>query len=281
MTTQVPLKQAHEAWLKSLVIADKYQGRWATHDFFAENTKSWTHFTAFDSEGTARIWRFTSKPDTEAIRISGSVDIGTIIDVIGRHSGGNDKTNDDVRTSSFCRNIGAMLGTAASTGGDKNVLRIINSAEYLCGLDIGTLADHGISAHPALCRMISLFETEYVLVSTPGNAARSLADLATVKYPNPFKGLIQENGMVTGYEGKLTITSAGWLTAGDREEVVPEKLATAGTMPGDEVQQILNFAVKACAAANNQPGIVQEKEIPTPQAVTNAMTKYVGEVAWS
>lgn len=111
-----------------------------------------------------------------------------IVRIVGAHSGGNDKSNFDVKTLSFGRNPAALFGVAASAGGDKHVLNIIDKAEYLYGIDINSLEAKGLTAHAATARMISLFESEYVIINTPGFPSISLDELATVKYKNPFKG---------------------------------------------------------------------------------------------
>ena len=134
------------------------------------------------------LWRFTSTPSTEFVQITEGTTYEEIVRVIAAHSGGNDKSNPNVKTLSFGRNLGALIGVAASPGGDKHVTNIVDKAEYLFGIDIGSLASKNITAHPAGGRAISLFETEYVLVRKPGLPPISLDALATVKYRNPFKG---------------------------------------------------------------------------------------------
>ena len=154
-----------------------------SHDM-ALNDEMFKHFNHFDDN---MIWRFSSTPTAENVFVAAGTPYSEVLRVIAAHSGGNDKSNPNVKTLSFGRNIGALMGTALSEGGDKHVTNIIDKAEYLVGIDITSLPILGISAHPARARAISLFETEYVLVNSPGNPPRSLVDLATKIYRNPFK----------------------------------------------------------------------------------------------
>ncbi len=64
----------------------------------------------------------------------------------------------------------------------------MDKAAYLYGIEIGPLASSGITAHPAVGRAISLYESEYVLIGTPRAPKLSLAALATIRLKNPFKG---------------------------------------------------------------------------------------------
>lgn len=274
------LKEAHQTWLYQVGIkmrASEYGEEWSTHRAFCTTAKKygWWHYSQFDIHHSAEmIWRFTSKPTTEFICIRDKIPIDTIIKVIGKHSGGNDKSNADVMTSSFCRNIGALLGTAASSGGDKNVLKIINQAEYLCGIDIKSLADRGISAHPALHRHISLFETEYVLVSTPGNAAISIGELATVMYPNPFKGLINEDGEVPTHNIDLFMKGPGF--SDPLPAVDPDDIKTTIQADGEWVKQVLNTGATLSQWASDQSFSVQGKDGQLNlQAKKAAMSRYL------
>ncbi|MCX4096687.1 hypothetical protein [Nocardia sp. alder85J] len=169
-----PQATAHLEWLmtyQSLLKADTdLAAQWSPHRKWSAyvDDRKLDHFVAFDGEpGHQYIWRFTSLPSKESVSIAADTGLSRIIKVIGEHSGGNMKTDEQVRTSSFCRNIGALFGIAASTGGDKKVLNIVNRTPYLCRIDLATLPAKGVTAAPALYRAISLFETEYVLVPTP------------------------------------------------------------------------------------------------------------------
>ena len=216
------------------------------------------------------VWRFTSTP-SESIWISPGVSYEEIIEVSARHSGGNDKSNPHVKTLSFGRNIGALMGTAASKGGDKQVTNIIDKAEYLFGIDIGSLAAKGVSAHPATSRAISLFETEYILVSTPGNPPLSLDELATVKYANPFKGT---------QAGLLKKVNAGGLP---QYQAAVDKMGTIAPGATEGVQQmskaqidaILVQAQAATTAANAFSGMVRDKEDVSQQEIAAAIPKYI------
>ena len=102
------------------------------------------------SEASPLYWRFTTTPSQEFVRISADTDAEQVLRVVAAHSGGNDKSNTAVKTLSFARNIGALIGTALSTGGDKHVLNIMDKAAYLYGIEISSLAGKGITAHPAV-----------------------------------------------------------------------------------------------------------------------------------
>ncbi|HEY1698538.1 MAG TPA: hypothetical protein VGG75_02310 [Trebonia sp.] len=289
MTTPVApgvLAKAHEVWLNETVdnlakienpiLRRELEGQW----WLPENFRKWStqfapHYNDFDRPlGQQLIWRFTSRPVTESIEVKSGTSIQEIIEVIGKHSGGNDKSNMNVRTSSFARNLGAFIGTACSGGGDKGVLTIVVRAEYLCGISIGTLANYGISGHPALARPISAFETEYVLVPTPGNDSVPISALATVVYENPFKNLFGPDGVVKGYNITLPIGNrenfVDFLDRADNPPkgappVVVEKTELKGKLSdvggSGLIAAILDCAVKASGAASKQSGTVQDKEV--------------------
>jgi hypothetical protein len=190
------------------------------------------------------IWRFTSRPAAESVVIADDVSYDELRSSIADHSAGADKSNRRVRTLSFCRNTGALLGTAISPGGDGHVLNIVDKAAYLVGIDVDGLAEHNITAHPALGRAISIFETEYVLVNGGAHPA-SLADLASVTYDNPFAGRLRQ--LLVGKAGRLAeFTRAerdmGHVTAEPRPQ-------TARAMPPGLVAAILAYAQAAEASA--------------------------------
>jgi hypothetical protein len=172
----------------------------------------------YNLSGDQMLWRFTSTPSTEFVQITEDTTYEEIVRVIAAHSGGNDKSNPNVKTLSFARNLGALIGVAASPGGDKHVTNIVDKAEYLFGIDINSLASKNITAHPAGGRAISLFETEYVLVRKPGLPPISLDALATVKYRNPFKG-------------------RGWIIAGNEAQSSRGAIeAEMGTVKADQIR---------------------------------------------
>jgi hypothetical protein len=156
----------------------------------AATYRDFAHYSRLDHlfENRQLIWRFTSTPSAEVVFVDANVSPREVVEIIAKHSGGADKSNPNVITLSFGRNLGALFGTAMSAGGDPHVLNIIDKAAYLYGIDISSLASHGITAHPAVGRAISLYETEYVLVGTPGMPATTLEALAEVRVQNPFLG---------------------------------------------------------------------------------------------
>ena len=200
-----------------------------------------------------------------------------------------------MRTLSFARNLGAIIGVALSRGGDKQVLNIVDKASYLYGIDMASLRGKGITAHPALGRGISLFETEYVLVSTPGNPARTLNELATVKLNNPFLGQVRslllppkgetkppESALRGSMRGSMrgslrssmmekpdpgASTWQGFLAAEQKMEkskqekgLVPEKVAEAQDAPKNFLSSMVRYAKLTAGAADNFAHIVKDKE---------------------
>ena len=140
----------HEAWMQA-----GGGTRLARHEdtLTPQQAPYLSHYRFFSDN---MIWRFTTQPSDDLVYIAPGTTHQEVADVVAAHSGGADKSNPNVRTLSFGRNPGALMGVAASLGGDKKVLNIIDKAEYLYGIDIGTLARHGISAHPAgTARLIS------------------------------------------------------------------------------------------------------------------------------
>jgi hypothetical protein len=263
------LAAEHQTWLAAaqLQLTRVFQDEWCSSgDWSTIITKEqlFNYMSPLDGPaGQVVLWRFTSQPANEFIQITAGTPLTTIITVIGAHSGGADKSNPDVKTSSLCRNLGALMGTAASLGGDKKVLNIINKAAYLYGIDVTTLAAHGVSAHPALSRVISVIETEYVLVPTPGLPALSIDQLATYKWPNPFRGRINTNGTVSGSTVVVPISEQqkGAYQQLHDEPVQPPGLAvTNGSMSSANAEGLLKFAAAASTAASQQSGVIQMKE---------------------
>jgi hypothetical protein len=227
------------------------------------------------------LWRFTSNPGTEVIQITADQTLPQIIEVIAAHSGGADKTNPDVRTSSLCRNIGALLGTAASAGGDKKVLNIINKAEYLIGIDASSLAARGVSAHPALSRLISAVETEYVLVPTPGLPALSISDLSAIRVRNPFQNRISWTGDVDGSDAKLAVEPFdGYKKMYEAPMMPVGACALAGALPGSLTPDaVLRFAAAYSVAARTWSHGIMDKSYPGPQGMIKAPAEIMSVVS--
>ncbi|MGH3939817.1 MAG: hypothetical protein ACRDTG_14550 [Pseudonocardiaceae bacterium] len=197
---------------------------------------------------TEIIWRFTSTPSAEKIFLASDVTPSEVVETIAKHSGGAEKSNARVLTLSFGRNPGALFGTALSGGGDPHVLNIIDKAAYLYGIDISTLPRKGITAHPAAGRAISLYETEYVLVGTPGMGEKTLDELATMKLLNPFQGeaikLSEEWGFKSAELMKAIVEEMG------------NKVAEAKNLHGlplKVVEGIQQEAYRVAKAADNFP----------------------------
>ncbi len=250
----------HEKWLKSAKTNPL-----VSHENMLDpkSKKYFGHYNLFDKN---MIWRFTTRPSTETVYIAPATSHEEVNRVIAAHSGGADKSNPNVKTLSFGRNLGALVGVAASKGGDKKVLNIADKAEYLYGINIDRLARIGISAHPATARLISLFETEYVLVSTPGDRPRSLDELATVKYKNPFKNaaiqkLLSDRSEMKGVEETMPA-------------IEHETVSGVQEMDSLKAAKILRFAKKAKVAASKQTFAVQDKEPASQKITVNAMEQY-------
>jgi hypothetical protein len=236
--------KVHEEWLNSAGGAKLAGHKEVQGPLFS-------HYNFFDAK---MIWRFTSRPSTEQVYIAPDTSHEEIARVVAAHSGGNDKSNPNVKTLSFGRNVGALMGVAASKGGDKHVLNIIDKTEYLYGIDIGSLADKGISAHAATARMISLFETEYVLVASPGDPPRTLDDLATVRLKNPFKG-----SAITSMLGEHGHEQTQDVEA-EMGTVEPETGKGARKMAETYALELLKYAHAARKAADKQSFAVMDKE---------------------
>jgi hypothetical protein len=223
----------------------------------------------FQDDDPDVIWRFTSEPLDEKLFIDAGSDLEEIMRVTAKHSGGNDKSNERIKTLSFGRNRGALLGTAASIGGDKNVLDIIHSAEYLYGVKISGLAGKGISAHPALYRTISMFETEYVLVRSPGLPAVSLHDIASIRHANPLKGRIAKaEGFEERYQPRLKPKTPNIVQPNELEPVPP-----------GVVDWLLSYGRAAMQAADAFKGMIQDKEHkPEGIALPRALIGYIGRI---
>lgn len=259
----------HKVWLAKAEEADG-GARLPSHKNMKKNMPPFLkHYNLFD---TNMIWRWTSKPSTEQVYTAKTDDEGKaityddIVKVVAAHSGGNDKSNPYVKTLSFGRNPAALMGVAASAGGDKHVLNIIDKTEFLYGIDISTLASKGITAHAASARMISLFESEYILVNTPGFPSFSLNELATFKYKNPFKEnaieiMLGDKDAISGIEHEM-----GTVEPEDVPEAVEIDLAFA--------QKILVNAIKTRNAATPLMAAVQDKEDLDPRVAAKALTKF-------
>jgi hypothetical protein len=240
----------------------------------AQGEEMFKHFKLDDNN---MLWRFTSTPSEEYIKIEQGTTYEEILRVIASHSGGNDKSNPNVKTLSFGRNLAALIGTAASKGGDKHVTNIIDKAAYLFGIDIGSLAGKGITAHPAMGRAISLFESEYVLVSSPGNPPVTLEELATAKYENPFRGK-EADRMLKGDPSQKSqfesvVEEMGTKTA--------EAVSGLQRMDPARVARIVKQAEAVTAAANEYAGLVKDKTSMSPQEpkvlekITTSVKEYI------
>ncbi|NET29216.1 MAG: DUF4157 domain-containing protein [Okeania sp. SIO1I7] len=264
-------KIAHQEWLKG-VEGQEVRKSLPTHEELQEKTPPFfQHYNLFDNN---MIWRWTSKPSTEQIYTALKDDKGTnitnndIIKVVAAHSGGNDKSNPYVKTLSFGRNPAALMGVAASIGGDKHVLNIIDKTEYLYGIDITSLASKGITAHAATTRMISLFESEYVLVNTPGFPSFSLDELATKKYKNPFKGRAITEMLNDNERSIMQIIER------EMGVVEPETVNEAEDIEVNFAQRILDNAKKAKNAANPLSSVVRDKETLDPNVAKRALSEF-------
>lgn len=247
----------HVAWLDQQrqvfdrqLQARRLDARGATLRGHADVTDP--HYTALDQAiGMPNmLWRFTSNPRTEVISIAEGTDFAKIVRLVAGHTGGNKKDDGSVRTLSFGRNLAALMGVAHSTGGDANVAAICARAEYLYGVSLDSLRGQGITAHPAEARMIGIFETEYVLVGSPGAPPRRLEDLATVKYANPFK--TPDGGQVPDLPVKP-------LAPGKRIAIDPPA-PDLRVAPEGFRAAVIEYARKVSKAATSQAFVVQDKE---------------------
>lgn len=231
------------------------------------------HYAALDQfMGPNMLWRFTSRPSSELIKIDPGVSFETIVTLIGLHSGGNNKDDPRVRTLSFGRNLAALIGTAHSKGGDPGVASIAVRAEYLYGVDIASLRGKGITAHPAETRLISLFESEYVLVATPGDPPRTLEQLATVKLANPFKG----DPALRGTPEEKPLFPGKQLSPLKSDAPAPDQPSLGlTTVPDNVVKAILAYAGRVIRAANELSGSVMNKEFARGDDMERSMRLYL------
>lgn len=225
---------------------------------------SLAHFSALDRlTDPNMLWRFTSQPTKDVIKVDHDVPFSKIIELIGAHSGGKRKDDPSVRTLSFARNLGALIGTAYSAGGDANVASIVVRAEYLYGVDITKLKGTGITAHPAETRLISLFESEYVLVATPGDPQQTLEELATVKLKNPFK-----SGSPL-FQTKILAELKGAAPTPDQPS--PD----LKMMHPDVARDLKAYAQKVAGAATKQSGVVMSKDRALRRDIEASMRAYI------
>jgi hypothetical protein len=259
---ETPAATRHDAFMEHPQLAPheamtnpKVQGLFGHYNFFDDNM----------------IWRFTTRPTTEVVYIAPNTTQEAVAKVVAAHSGGADKSNPNVKTLSFGRNLGALMGVAASAGGDKKVLNIADKAEYVYGIDIRSLRRYGITAHPATARLISLYETEYVLVSTPGDKARTLDELATVKYANPFKsGAIRELLSQEERQGRGVRAAQASMPP-----VAAEEVSGVQSMDLAKARRILAYAMEAKKAASALAASVKDKEgIADPELIDKTMAVY-------
>jgi hypothetical protein len=194
-----PASIAHRAWLDEMAIAarsldQKLALHWQEHEKFRKNA-SFAYYNAMDAVvGEPMLWRFTSIPTQEHMFL---IDFTTdrkvlllkVIHAIDRHTTEYIKNDPLIQLQSFVRNLASFAGTELSRHGDPRVKHIIHTATYLCGIRLSDLGRRGVSAHPALGRLICLPETEYVLVPTPKKIKDPVTvwDLSTVVYRNPFR----------------------------------------------------------------------------------------------
>jgi hypothetical protein len=219
------------------------------------------HYRALDEQfrGQEILWRFTSKPGQEEVYLGPTVDFAQVVTGVNKHTGGNRKDDPNVRTLSFGRNLGALIGIAYSPGGDVNVAAIVVRAPYLYGVPIASLAAHGITAHPAEGRLIGIFETEYVLLGTPGDPARKLEDLATIKLSNPF---VQDQGLLPGKDlATATLKSGGIEAPSDELEDPPAWFSPTVVLEAQKFQ----------AAAKSLTSYVQMKDFAMGVDIDNAV----------
>jgi hypothetical protein len=259
----------YEATVRLPALADMRGHTLREHEDLAADEMA-AHYAQLDEKkltGTDMLWRFTSNPQSEVIVIAEGTSFKDIYDLVGAHSGGNKKNDPRVRTLSFGRNLGALIGVAYSSGGDANVAGIAVRAEYLYGISIDSLKGKGITAHPAEARMISIFETEYVLIATPGDPPRKLDELATVRYANPFKD------MEPGKKGPLLKGKKLNRATAQRPPELPAK--PLDKPPKGFSRKVWEYARKAQAAASQQYEAVRDMDIVDSRLLVTAMTKYI------
>jgi len=262
-------EQAHSTWLTAALRGVAHEKVLPTHaQMLEQNAPIFKHYSLLNDDNM--IWRFATQPSSDQIYIKAGTSYTEISNVVAAHTGGNDKSNSNVKTLSFARNPAALMGVAASKGGDPKVLNIIDKAEYLYGIDIRALAAKGITAHAANARLISLFESEYVLVNTPGFPSQSLEQLATVKYNNPFRGvaialmLSEEESNSKGMAKVEEVMGS----------VTPEKVKDVKTMDIKQAAAILDHAKKIKEASQEFSGPIRDKELVSYEAAGSALTGF-------
>ena len=251
-------------------VRDDLRGRTLREHADLAGEETAAHYAGLDDKrlvGEDMIWRFTSNPQSEIVMIAQGTSFQDVYGLVGAHSGGNKKNDPRVRTLSFGRNLGALIGVAYSTGGDANVAGIAVRAEYLYGISIASLKGKGITAHPAESRMISVFETEYVLIATPGDPPRKLDDLATVRYANPFKGIEPGQGRGPLLKGKK-------LNPPGQPKTPEQPSGPVRPAPKGFAVTVRDYARRAQAAASKQAEAVRDMDAAESRLIDNAMTKY-------
>jgi hypothetical protein len=211
------------------------------------------------------IWRFTSNPQSEVIKIDANVGFSQVVEIVNKHTGGNKKDDGRVRTLSFGRNLGALIGVAYSKGGDPNVAEIAVRAEYLYGVPLRSLQGQGITAHPAESRLIGIFETEYVLLATPGDPPRKLDDIAPIKLRNPFKDMDGKEGRERLLEGKKLASEQLESAVGKQEDKAPPRAVEVSSgplrnAPPQFSATVREYARRIQAAATEMSGSVRMEE---------------------
>jgi hypothetical protein len=255
---------AHGQWLKSMTEAaaglsttDKESAKlWQSHDVF-KRRPGLEHYQGLDAlfGGEELVWRFTSRPSQEQMFVVEFAEnkelLAHLTRVMARHAGQNVKDDKHVRLQSYCRNLGAFIGTAMSSGGDPYVRFIINNAQYLCAFRISDLARHEVSAQPALAKRICFAETEYVLVPMARKQQTPvfLNTLVTHVYKNPFLGCLQKEQRFNAKEEQIVTDTM------KRENPdwpgKPDELGDAMTMPPEKVTAIATYYRAALKAASD------------------------------
>lgn len=254
----------HGRWLKTMTEAaaglsatDKESAKlWQSHDVF-KTRPGLEHYQGLDAlfGGEELVWRFTSRPSQEqmfVVEFAENKELLThLTRVMARHAGQNVKNDKHVRLQSYCRNLGAFIGTAMSSGGDPYVRFIINNAKYLCAFRISDLAAHEVSAHPALAKRICFAETEYVLVPMARKvpAPVFLNTLVTHVYENPFLGCLQKEQRFNAKEEQIVTDTM------KRENPdwpgLPDEVGDAMTMGPEKVTAIATCYRAALKAADD------------------------------
>jgi hypothetical protein len=249
-----------------------------------EDEKTAAHYGALDADlakfmANDMLWRFTSNPQTEVIRIDAGVSFADVVSIVGRHTGGNKKDDGRVRTLSFGRNLGALIGVAYSKGGDPNVAEIAVRAEYLYGVPLAGLQGQGITAHPAEARLIGIFETEYVLLATPGDPPRKLDDLATVRYVNPFQGMDGKQ-KARLLKGKRLASEMRAATGVKEPPRPPTEQSSYTVIPAPKAfsRRVWQHAQAVQAAATEKSGSVRMMEGADTKQIDNALLGFIDAI---